>query len=150
MTVEIYTQPWCPYCERAMALLDAKGVAYKEIKAAQGTPARQEAMQRSGRSSVPQIFIGAHHVGGSDDLVALERSGRLDGERPHVGAGAESGVEGFPVAHDQPTGRFSHIEHRLRFDRYRSMPNSAYPRNCLPENDGPPVLRRQKSACNEE
>ncbi len=79
MTVEIYTQPWCPYCERALALLDQKGVAYKEISAAQGTPARREAMQRSGSSTVPQIFIGDRHVGGCDDLVALDRSGRLDG-----------------------------------------------------------------------
>ncbi len=78
MSVEIYTQPWCPYCERAMALLDRKGVGYREIPAAQGSPARNEATQRSGRSSVPQIFIGERHVGGCDDLIALERSGRLD------------------------------------------------------------------------
>lgn len=78
MTIEIYTQPWCPYCERALALLDSKGVAYKEINAPHGTPARAEAMQRAGSSSVPQIFIGTRHVGGCDDLVALERAGRLD------------------------------------------------------------------------
>lgn len=78
MKVDIYTQPWCPYCERALALLDQKGVSYREIGAAQGTPGRQEAMQRSGRSTVPQIFVGERHIGGCDDLVALDRAGRLD------------------------------------------------------------------------
>ncbi|MDT7951062.1 MAG: glutaredoxin 3 [Acetobacteraceae bacterium] len=78
MSVEIYTQPWCPYCERALSLLDRKGIAYREIKAPPGSSEREEAERRSGRSSVPQIFIGDHHVGGCDDLVALERSGQLD------------------------------------------------------------------------
>lgn len=78
MSVEIYTQPWCPYCERALALLDRKGVEYREIKAPNGSEARQEATRRSGRSSVPQIFIGDKHIGGCDDLVALDRSGQLD------------------------------------------------------------------------
>lgn len=77
--VEIYTQPWCPYCARAISLLAKKNVAYKEIEAPQGTPQREEAMTRSGgRSSVPQIFIDGKHVGGSDDLMALDRSGKLD------------------------------------------------------------------------
>ena len=78
MTIEIYTQPWCPYCERAMALFDGKGVDYREINAPNGSEARQQSIQRSGRSSVPQIFIDGRHVGGCDDLVALDRAGQLD------------------------------------------------------------------------
>ena len=78
MTVEIYTQPWCPYCERAVSLLERKQVHFKEINAPHGTPERREAIQRSGRSTVPQIFIGGQHIGGCDDLLALERAGRLD------------------------------------------------------------------------
>jgi glutaredoxin 3 len=78
-TIEVYTQPGCPYCMRAMRLLSGKGVAVKEIDARHGTPARQEAEARSGgRSTVPQIFIDGRHVGGCDDLVALERKGELD------------------------------------------------------------------------
>ncbi len=77
--IEIYTQPWCPYCERAVDLLTDKGVPFKEIKAPQGSAARQEAAQRAGgRTSVPQIFIDGRHLGGCDDLVALERSKKLD------------------------------------------------------------------------
>jgi glutaredoxin 3 len=79
-TIEIYTQPFCPYCARAIALLTKKGLTFKEIDAPSGTPARAEAAARSGgRSSVPQIFIGGQHVGGSDELLALERGGKLDG-----------------------------------------------------------------------
>ena len=78
MAIEIYTQPWCSYCERAKALLDDKGVAYREISAPHGTEEREEAMRRSGRSSVPQIFIDGQHIGGCDDLLALERAGKLD------------------------------------------------------------------------
>ena len=77
--IEIYTQPWCPYCERAVDLLTEKGVPFQEIKAPHGSPARQEAARRAGGSTtVPQIFIGGRHVGGCDDLVALERSKKLD------------------------------------------------------------------------
>ena len=77
--IEIYTQPWCPYCERAVDLLTDKGVPFKEIKAPHGSAARQEAAQRAGGSTtVPQIFIDGRHVGGCDDLVALERSKKLD------------------------------------------------------------------------
>ena len=76
--VEIYTQPWCPYCSRAVSLFEKKGVAFKEIDAPHGTPERAEAIQRSGRSTVPQIFIGGSHIGGCDDLVALDRAGKLD------------------------------------------------------------------------
>lgn len=78
MSIEIYTQPWCPYCDRAMALLDGKGVQYREISAPHGTAERQESMSRSGRSSVPQIFIDGRHIGGCDDLLALDRGGKLD------------------------------------------------------------------------
>ncbi len=78
-TIEIYTQPWCPYCSRAKNLLAKKGVAYAEIDAPGGTPARAESRARSGGlTSVPQIFIDGRHVGGSDELAALERAGKLD------------------------------------------------------------------------
>jgi glutaredoxin 3 len=77
--VEIYTQPWCPYCVRAKALLDRKGVAYIEIEAPHGTAERAESIRRSGgRTSVPQIFIDGTAIGGSDDLAALDRAGQLD------------------------------------------------------------------------
>jgi glutaredoxin 3 len=76
--IEIYTQPYCPYCARAKQLLDSKGAAYREIDAAQGTPARAESTSRTGRTSVPQIFIDGRHIGGCDDLVALDRKGGLD------------------------------------------------------------------------
>jgi glutaredoxin 3 len=77
--VDIYVQDFCPYCARAKALLDRKGVAYNEIYAPNGSAARQEAITRSGgRTTVPQIFIGGQAVGGSDDLHALERAGKLD------------------------------------------------------------------------
>ncbi len=78
-TVEIYTQPWCPYCSRAKNLLDRKGVAYAEIHAPGGSAERADSQRRSGgRSSVPQIFIDGRHIGGSDDLAALDRAGKLD------------------------------------------------------------------------
>ena len=77
--VEIYTQPWCPYCARALRLLQAKGVAFREIDAPNGTPAREEARRRSGgQTTVPQIFIDGAAVGGCDDLLALDAAGRLD------------------------------------------------------------------------
>jgi glutaredoxin 3 len=79
-TIEIYTQAFCPYCARAVNLLTAKGVAFREIDAPGGTPAREEARSRSGgRGTVPQIFIDGQHIGGSDDLMALDRAGKLDG-----------------------------------------------------------------------
>ena len=77
--VEIYTQPWCPYCARAMRILDGKGVAYREIDAPHGSAAREESVRRSGgATSVPQIFIGGQLVGGCDDLMSLDAQGRLD------------------------------------------------------------------------
>ncbi len=78
-TIEIYTQPFCPYCARAVNLLTRKGAPFREIDAPSGTPAREEARTRSGgRGTVPQIFIDGTHVGGSDDLAALDRAGKLD------------------------------------------------------------------------
>lgn len=77
--VEIYTKAFCPYCSRAKALLDSKQAAYEEIDITMGGPRRPEMIQRAnGRSTVPQIFIDGRHVGGSDDLAALERAGELD------------------------------------------------------------------------
>lgn len=77
--IEVYTQPWCPYCAHAMNLLTGKGVEVKEIDAPHGTPERAAAVRRSGgRSTVPQIFIGGQYIGGCDDLVALEAAGKLD------------------------------------------------------------------------
>lgn len=76
--VEIYTTPTCPYCHAAKALLGEKGVAFEEIAVLD--PALREAMtQRAhGRRTVPQIFIGDTHVGGYDDMAALDRQGKLD------------------------------------------------------------------------
>jgi glutaredoxin 3 len=77
--IEIYTQPWCPYCARAMSLLTSKGAAFREIEAPHGSAERAEAVRRSGgRTTVPQIFIDGRYVGGCDDLVALDRQGKLD------------------------------------------------------------------------
>ena len=77
--IEIYTQPWCPYCARALHLLAEKGASVREINAPHGTAERAEATKRSGgRSTVPQIFIAGKHIGGCDDLLALDRAGKLD------------------------------------------------------------------------
>jgi glutaredoxin 3 len=77
--IEIYTQPWCPYCARAVHLLSGKHVAFREIDAPHGSAEREDSIRRSGgRTTVPQIFIGGRHIGGCDDLVALDRAGRLD------------------------------------------------------------------------
>ncbi len=77
--VEIYTQDWCGFCARAKQLLERKGAAYREIDAPNGTPERAEATQRSGgRTTVPQIFVDGAYIGGCDDLVALDRAGKLD------------------------------------------------------------------------
>jgi glutaredoxin 3 len=77
--VEIYTKPFCSYCFRAKRLLDSKGVEYAEREIGFGGPDRDEMIQRSsGRTTVPQIFIGGQHIGGCDALMELERSGKLD------------------------------------------------------------------------
>lgn len=79
MTVHIYTKAFCPYCWRAKQLLEEKGVKYEEISVDYGGEARELMIERAkGRTTVPQIFIKNHHVGGCDDLVALERAGKLD------------------------------------------------------------------------
>jgi glutaredoxin 3 len=77
--IEVFTQPFCPYCSRALALLKKKGAEFIEIDAPNGSAARAEAVERSGgRTSVPQIFIDGLPVGGSDELAALDRAGKLD------------------------------------------------------------------------
>lgn len=76
--VTIYTRAACPYCVRAVDLLQSKGAAVTEIDATGDPEKRQEMIQRSGRFTFPQIFIGETHVGGCDDLHALERRGALD------------------------------------------------------------------------
>ncbi|ODT57316.1 glutaredoxin 3 [Phenylobacterium sp.] len=77
--VTIYTKPSCPYCIRAMSLLQKKGVAFTEIEAAFDPEKRQEMIQRAGgRATFPQIFIGEQHIGGCDDMMALEFDGKLD------------------------------------------------------------------------
>ena len=77
--VEIYTKPFCSYCFRAKRLLDAKGVDYDEHEIGFGGPDRDAMIQRSsGRTTVPQIFIGGQHIGGCDQLMELERGGKLD------------------------------------------------------------------------
>jgi glutaredoxin 3 len=74
----MYATDWCPYCERARSLLRAKGVAFEEHNIDALPEKRAEMLTRSGRRTVPQIFIGERHVGGSDDLHALEAAGELD------------------------------------------------------------------------
>ena len=77
--VTIYTKSWCPYCHSAKDLLTQKGVAFNEIDVSEGGEKQAAMAQRAnGRSSVPQIFIGTTHVGGCDDLYALDRAGKLD------------------------------------------------------------------------
>ncbi len=77
-TITIYTTPWCGYCARAKALLARKGVAFTEIDVEARRELREEMIARSGRRTVPQVFIGDRHIGGSDDLAALEAAGELD------------------------------------------------------------------------
>ena len=77
--IDIYTKFGCGYCFRAKRLLDSKGVEYNDFDITMGGPKREEMMQRAPTArTVPQIFIGDTHVGGSDDLAALEREGKLD------------------------------------------------------------------------
>lgn len=76
--VTIYTRPFCPYCSRAVALLNEKGADFTEIEAGMDPTLRQEMMQRSGRNTFPQIFVGDQHIGGCDDMMALEEQGKLD------------------------------------------------------------------------
>lgn len=77
--IVIYSTGWCPYCERARALLERKGAAFREVKVDEDPAERATMLARSGgRRSVPQIFIGERHVGGFDELYALEKAGELD------------------------------------------------------------------------
>jgi len=76
--VTLYTTRWCPFCVRAKALLNRKGVNFNEIAVDGDHRLRQEMAERAGRTSVPQIWIGETHIGGCDELHALERQGRLD------------------------------------------------------------------------
>jgi len=77
--VVIYTRPFCGYCARALSLLTQKGVAFTEIEAGMDPDKRREMVERAdGRSTFPQIFIGGEHIGGCDEMLALERAGKLD------------------------------------------------------------------------
>ena len=76
--VVMYASSWCSYCSRARELLESKGVAFEEIDVDVVPGARDEMMARSGRMSVPQIFVGECHIGGSDELHELDAAGRLD------------------------------------------------------------------------
>lgn len=76
--VVVYSSDYCPYCFRAKHLLESKGVAFEEIKVDGKPKIRAEMTSKAGRTSVPQIWIGDTHVGGCDDLFALERAGKLD------------------------------------------------------------------------
>ncbi|WP_293904114.1 glutaredoxin 3 [Phenylobacterium sp.] len=77
--VTIYTKPYCPFCLRAVDLLTQKGVPFTEIEAAFDPDKRQEMVKRAGgRATFPQIFIGGQHIGGCDEMMALERAGKLD------------------------------------------------------------------------
>jgi glutaredoxin 3 len=76
--VTMYTKSWCPYCERARDLLRRKGVAFQEIDVETQPGQREDMIRRCGQYTVPQIFIGERHVGGSDDLYELDAAGGLD------------------------------------------------------------------------
>lgn len=76
--IEIYTKAFCPFCVRAKALLKNKGAEFIDIPAAMDRDKRKEMNERSGRNTFPQIFIGGKHIGGCDDLFALENAGDLD------------------------------------------------------------------------
>jgi len=77
-TVEIYTKNWCPYCARAKAQLNRLGVRFTEIDVTDDLVREKEMVERANRTSVPQIFFGEHHVGGSDDLAAVVASGEFE------------------------------------------------------------------------
>jgi len=76
--ITIYAAHWCPYCQRAKALLTEKNAAFREIDVEADPASREEMIARSRRRTVPQIFIGTRHVGGCDDLFALDHRGELD------------------------------------------------------------------------
>ena len=76
--VKIYTKVYCPYCARALALLDSKGAKVTNIEAASKPEVRAKMNELSGRNTFPQIFIDGKHIGGCDDIVALDAAGKLD------------------------------------------------------------------------
>ena len=77
--VVIYTRPFCGYCARALSVLGQKGADFTEVEAGMDPALRKEMMDRSGgRSTFPQIFVGEQHIGGCDDMLALDRDGKLD------------------------------------------------------------------------
>ena len=77
--VTIYTKAYCPYCVRALALLKSKGVSYDEVRIDEQPELRPQMIERAGgRTTVPQIFIGTQHIGGCDDMLALDARGQLD------------------------------------------------------------------------
>ena len=76
--VVMYSTSWCPFCAMAKRLLEEKGQSYQEIDVEAVSGSRQEMIEKSGRHSVPQIFVGDRHLGGFDDLMALEQRGALD------------------------------------------------------------------------
>ena len=76
--VTIYTRPGCGYCARALSVLEKKGADFTEVQAGADPAKRQEMVDRSGRSTFPQIFVGEKHIGGCDDMMLLERRGELD------------------------------------------------------------------------
>jgi glutaredoxin 3 len=77
--ITVYTKPFCPYCSRALSILSSKGAEVTEIEAAFDPDLRKEMLAKSnGKTTYPQIFIGDRHVGGCDDLMALDRAGQLD------------------------------------------------------------------------
>jgi len=76
--ITMYASGWCPYCERARGLMTKKGMVVNEIDVDEDAKSREDMMARSGRRTVPQIFIGDKHIGGCDELVALDASGELD------------------------------------------------------------------------
>jgi glutaredoxin 3 len=82
----LYTTRFCPYCIRARSVLDGKGVSYNDIAVDDDPQLRREMMTRSGRNTVPQIWIGEQHIGGCDELLLLERQGRLDELLARAGA----------------------------------------------------------------
>ncbi len=76
--VSLYTKSWCPYCKKAKALLEGKGVKYSDFDVTSDPALEKEMIEKSGQRTVPQIFIGGRHIGGCDDLHALENEGKLD------------------------------------------------------------------------
>ena len=76
--IEMYTTPFCGYCARAKSLLEKKGASYEEVDVMMDEKKRTEMRERAKRSTVPQIFINGQHIGGSDELAALEQAGKLD------------------------------------------------------------------------